>query len=159
MEFEEMREAIFQLDIKFKRLRWSRLYKVMTATEFKMLGLLMKHRELHPEQTGIYASVIAEALRISRPAVSRQLQQMESRGWIRRVTDPDSKRNVFVQLLPEGEESFTRQREDVDRFWQSVCRGEDKESIERIINDVAHVMESVDRELQNIEKQQRSEHE
>jgi DNA-binding MarR family transcriptional regulator len=56
----------------------------------------------YPDTPGIYASTIAKRAQVSRAAVSRQLQQMENRGWILRSTDPNSKRSVFVKLTDAG---------------------------------------------------------
>lgn len=129
---------------RFRRIRWPNMIHGMSRSDFFVMNLLFHHRRHHPEIPGIYASAIAERAQVSRAAISRQLQQLEDRGWIVRHTDPDRKRNVFVDLTEEGMEAIRQQHEYGEQFAHRVFSriGEQRmEEAMQILNELASAME------------------
>jgi DNA-binding MarR family transcriptional regulator len=54
------------------------------------------------ESGGLRLSVLAEALGISRPAVSALVSSLETQGWVRRDHSPADRRGVVVRLTPRA---------------------------------------------------------
>ena len=69
----------------------------MTWGEWKVLGLLRRSPE-HRRSPG-YLAVHAE---LSSGAMTNRLDNLERRGLLRRVDDPDDRRGVFVELTDDG---------------------------------------------------------
>ena len=55
-----------------------------------------------PAQPGVQMSRLARKLEISLPALSKAVQALEERGFVRRVADPASRRNTLVELTAQG---------------------------------------------------------
>ena len=49
---------------------------------------------------------IAQALGLSKPAISRALDRLNKEGFIERITDPNDQRSILVNILPAGWEMF-----------------------------------------------------
>ena len=153
MGYDCMHDELFSMGLRIKRFRWEKLHNEMSCTEFHILGILMRYKKKKPEKIGVYASEIADIMKISRPAVSKQLQQMEDKGWIKRVTDPNSKRNTFVQILPKGETIFIRQRDSIGEFWEKVCRRAGEEQVRNMIDGINSIIDAAQDELDNISEE------
>lgn len=50
----------------------------------------------------------AAALNVSAPAVSRTLRNLEQKGYVQRITDPDDRRSVRVSVTDSGAEALTQ---------------------------------------------------
>lgn len=119
---------IICLGNRIKKAVWPLMFRDISRADFFAMNQIYHYMKDHPESPGIYASRIAAQAHVSRAAVSRQLQQLENRGWIVRQTDPSSKRNVFVSLTEEGKTVIERQHEEGDEFFRRVIDrvGEDR---------------------------------
>ncbi len=88
--------------------RASRLSK--GATELSLLQVVGDDGRLHPSE-------IAERQRVHPSLVTRQLQSLEGRGYVRTGVDPRDHRARLVKLTPAGKRERTRlQKVGVDRF-------------------------------------------
>ena len=76
----------------------------LTHGEYK---LAMHLRYGGPPYTG-KPGKLAKHLGLSTGAMTNRLDNMEKRGLIRRLDDPDDRRGVIVELLPEGREVWER---------------------------------------------------
>lgn len=65
----------------------------------RQLALLM-HVALVPQAHTVRG--LAQALRISKPAVTRALDRLGAAGFLERERDPMDRRSVLVTLTPEG---------------------------------------------------------
>lgn len=54
------------------------------------------------------AGALADALRLSRPTMSKQLVRLERGGLIERTADPDDARAVIIRLSERGAEAHSR---------------------------------------------------
>ncbi len=146
---QELLEQVFFTCMRLKRFRLEPLHTPLAGTEFHILSILRKHREKQPKQIGVYASVLAAMLEVSRPAISKQLQRMEEMGWIERVTDPESRRNTYVRLLPVGEQVCEEQKRLIDDFWECVFQRAGVETVRKMIEGVGGVLDAAQEELED----------
>ena len=47
---------------------------------------------------------------LTQPAITRLVDRLQDRGWVRRQSDPDDGRVVIVRLTPAGQEMYGRLR-------------------------------------------------
>jgi len=47
---------------------------------------------------------------LTQPAITRLVDRLQDRGWVRRQSDPDDGRVVMVRLTPAGQEMYGRLR-------------------------------------------------
>lgn len=135
---------IICLGNRIKKTIWPMMFRDISRADFFVMNQIACHRNHHPEVPGIYASELAARSHVSRAAISRQLQQLENRGWIARCADPHSKRNVFVYLTDEGKAVIENQHAEGDAFFERVINrvGEDRmqEALE-LFRDIVSAME------------------
>ena len=67
----------------------------VTPVQFAVLGLLW-------DRDGVFQHEIAEALHKDRPNVTRILEKMESKGWVKRQKSTQDKRSICVFLTNQG---------------------------------------------------------
>ncbi len=72
----------------------------------RMLLFIHYRKQCHPSQ-------ISTALRLSRPHVASSLKELEEKGLIRRETDAQNRRQVFVTLTEAGEAAFKKSTDDM----------------------------------------------
>jgi DNA-binding MarR family transcriptional regulator len=68
----------------------------LTRADVQLLHTLLDAGE------GIRLGELAERLLVDAPTVTRRVQQLESRGLVRRTTDPIDRRAQLVHLTPAG---------------------------------------------------------
>lgn len=68
----------------------------VSLPQFRALVVLSSHGE--PMRSG----ALATALGVHPSTFSRNADRLEAGGWVRRVENPDSRREVLVELTPEG---------------------------------------------------------
>jgi DNA-binding MarR family transcriptional regulator len=97
---------------------------------------------------GIRPGDLAERLGVDAPTVTRRVQQLESRGLLRRAADPLDKRAQLVQLTATGSRSvdktrsiFRRWMEEVLADWSGSERQQLATLLERFTHDVYSELE------------------
>lgn len=142
MPFEAL--EMICLGNRMKRSMRPLMFREISRADFFVMNQIDHFMKNHPEKPGIYASRIAAQGYVSRAAVSRQLQQLENRGWIARTIDPSSKRNVFVSLTEKGKSVIEHHREEGEEFFRRVIArvGEDRmrQALE-LFRDIVSAME------------------
>lgn len=131
-----------------RHIRWPMLIQGMSQADFFVMHQIYHHMHEHPEVPGIYASEIAARGHVSRAAVSRQLQQLENRGWIARCTDPNSKRNAFVYLTDEGNAVVQRQHKIGEEFFDRVFARVGEERMQEAMSLIREIISAMEAELQ-----------
>jgi DNA-binding MarR family transcriptional regulator len=58
------------------------------------------------ERPGRSTADVAEALRLTKPVISRATQTLEARGWVFSITDRDDRRKVNLTVLPAGHKAL-----------------------------------------------------
>ena len=71
---------------------------------------------------GLTQAAMAEALDISKPAISRALDRLAEFELVRRKTDPQDRRSVLVQRTPTGS-AFFREIKSILRSAASAAEG------------------------------------
>ena len=143
-----------RLGHRFRHIRWDNLFQTMSRSDFFVMNMIYRYQEHHPEIPGIYASMIAERAHVSRAAVSRQLQQLEERGWIARKIDPSSKRNAFVYLTEEGASVVRRQHTCSEQFFDRVFSRVGRERMEEMLQTLDEIADAMETELRRCEGSQ-----
>jgi DNA-binding MarR family transcriptional regulator len=75
------------------------------------VAVLMRLQE-HP----LTNSELAKSRRVTPQAASTLMQNMVERGWVVRSPDPNDRRQVLLQITPEGAEHARAAREQVTRY-------------------------------------------
>ncbi len=106
---------------------WPALWETFVETRHLHLHLLRRdhvspgqHLALRwiREADGVRLSALADALGISRPAVTSLVTSLESRGWARRQHTTTDRRGVVVRITPKAE----RLLREFDRDVAAVVR-------------------------------------
>lgn len=146
----QLMQEWFRVGHRFRHLRWSKLFYGMSRSDFFVMTMIFHHRKRHPEIPGIYASTIAEHAQISRAAVSRQLQQLEDRGWITRCTDPNSKRSVFVDLTDAGLAAIQAQHDYGAQFFHHVFTRVGEQRMTEAMQSLNELLNAMEIEFENL---------
>ena len=67
------------------------------------------NREQH-ETPGITISMLGERLRISRPAVTRMVNDLEEQGYVIKLSARQDRRFVYLMLTPDGRAALAQAR-------------------------------------------------
>ena len=116
----------------------------------QLMVKLMSHQDSHPGQAfclrmlgandGITQRDLAEAMQLSRPAVTTMLQRMEKSGLIVRRADEADQRLTRVYLTDEGRALEDQMRETfasyISQVFDSMSVG-DRRDLERLLGIVA----------------------
>lgn len=97
MAGEIMEERILELMTAFKGLNNSDMLEGCSQSEFNTLVTI---EQIEAEKVNV--NKIAESLKVSMPAVSKTLKNLESKKLIKRKIDVFCRRNTFVELTAKG---------------------------------------------------------
>ena len=92
-----MEERILELMTAFKGLNNSDMLEGCSQSEFNTLVTI---EQIEAEKVNV--NKIAESLKVSMPAVSKTLKNLESKKLIKRKIDVFCRRNTFVELTAKG---------------------------------------------------------
>lgn len=92
-----MEERILELMTAFKGLNNSDMLEGCSQSEFNILVTI---EQIEAEKVNV--NKIAESLKVSMPAVSKTLKNLESKKLIKRKIDVFCRRNIFVELTAKG---------------------------------------------------------
>jgi len=70
----------------------------VTPTEFRVLAFLLGHPE------GVEPSVAADSLHVLRQSMTKLVDTLEQRGYVKRDAHPSDRRRVNLHLQPKGTE-------------------------------------------------------
>lgn len=88
----------------------SRAWRYETNLRLKPFGLNLSMRQvlvqLHRHPDGLMQRDLARKLGIEHPTLVRLLDQLEKKGWVRRVTSADDKRCKFSVLTAKASEQI-----------------------------------------------------
>lgn len=126
----------------------------MSGMDFRIMDIIYHYREEHPDTPGIYSSQIAQKCSVTRPAVSRQIQLLEKRGWVHRTVDPNSKRSAFVDLTNEGREVILRHYEVSKTFHDNVYYRMGEQKMEALLESMRQLTEAMEQEIERMKQQE-----
>lgn len=102
MEGAALQMAFMVAMQRFHRLKFTAAFGDLVPAEFFVLELVHRHREAHPEATGMYVSRLVAQMRHSAPAVSRTLRALQAKELIERSVDNENRRNTFIYITEKG---------------------------------------------------------
>ncbi|MGI8517180.1 MAG: MarR family winged helix-turn-helix transcriptional regulator [Acidimicrobiia bacterium] len=104
---------------------------------------LLAHLERNP-YTDLGPGDLAEALSVSRPAVTRTVNNLEGSGLVRRVGSTADGRSVVVRLTPAGRRAVNRARANRVRTMASRLRGRSERELIQLAQGLRILAEMLD---------------
>lgn len=101
----DLAQKMFQLFYNMARVANWDLLPMMSKSEYI---LLRKINNCHMQNHRLTLSQIAQELKLSSPAISRTVKNVEAKQWIVREIDEDDRRNSFIELTALGSEEITK---------------------------------------------------
>lgn len=95
---------------------------------------------------GMKTSELTERLRITKPATSKILNDMEEKGYINRISNKVDRRVVYVKLTEEGEKFLEEQNNKFENFTYKVVEKmgeEDTDELIRLFGKLYNVIEEI----------------
>lgn len=125
---EELKQSLFRVAGRFHKLHIYSRFQGVSHQEYLILELVGKYMQEHQDRQGVYISELIRIQKTSPPAISRTLRSMEEKGWIKKETDANDRRNTIIRLTAAGEKKRQKAADEVDEFINSVIArlGEDK---------------------------------
>lgn len=110
MEDDKLQKELFQSILRIKKAmgRPSALGSMPQGT-FVVLHAILEHGSKldfidDEELIGMTVSDLSNVLQVSRPAISRTINELENKGFVKRVSTRSDRRLVYVCIAPLGEE-------------------------------------------------------
>lgn len=101
----DLAQKMFQLFYNMARVANWDLLPMMSKSEYV---LLRKINNCQMQNHRLTLSQIAQELKLSSPAISRTVKNVEAKQWIVREIDEDDRRNSFIELTALGSEEITK---------------------------------------------------
>lgn len=79
-------------------------------------------------------SELSESLRVSRPTITSNLKDLEEKGFLTRMINPDNRREVYVTLTREGQLKFEKEIEVLTGLFADWFRILGPEETQHVIN-------------------------
>ena len=134
MTEQEIRKKFLKIGHRFGRMKMLINYGNVSKAEFAVLMTVKRRQEMARKENGVYVSQLAKELKVSSPAVSRMLGNLENKGLIGRDVDKENRRNTYVYLTEQGEEEITETERLLDKALTKVINQMGKEDVEQLLN-------------------------
>ena len=99
-------------------------------TEMQMIGEILANRERGKR---IISSRLAEALGITRSAVSQMVNKLETKGVVRRVPDSRDKKIAYIELSDKARSIYEESRARVNGLLERIVAKLGAEKVEHFI--------------------------
>ena len=86
---------------------------------------------------------LSENLQVSMPTMSGIVERLVRGGYARRVTDTEDRRQVRVELTPQGRSIISQFQQAASRRWQDVLLALRQDEIELFGNVVTKLLNSL----------------
>jgi DNA-binding MarR family transcriptional regulator len=136
-ELDEIAEALPQRAAALSRLFMTRTSVQISRIEAGVLGALSSRPRRITE-------LAAEG--VTQPAITRLVDRLEGRGWVKRDIDPADGRVVLVTLTPAGREVLERLRAE----YRALLHEEMATLPDRDVRTLAQAIEILDRLIQRL---------
>lgn len=144
---------LFTIFYQFQQLQLSVLMpEGISKHDFATL-MCMVHIGNKCENSEVSISMLARALQVSPPAVSRTIRGLEERGLVLREVDAKDRRNTFVKLTDKGENVLRESEQQVSDFTSTVMTNMNQDDLERLLNYLEQFVETANAELEHRKKQ------
>ena len=134
MTEQEIRKKFLKIGHRFGKMKMLINYGNVSKAEFAVLMTVKRRQEMARNENGVYVSQLAKELKVSSPAVSRMLGNLENKGLIGRDVDKENRRNTYVYLTEKGEEEIAETERLLDEKMTKVVDQMGKEDVEQLLN-------------------------
>ncbi len=135
---------LFELKRNIQLQRISSMLQLPPPSE---TGTLLAIKELTQEQPGIRISELAGLLCVSVPTVSRCLQKLTDKGYVKKTLNEKDKRGTYVTLTAEGYALCGQIRQTTNSFLSRVQARLDPAELEQFFSTLDKLYEAVRAEL------------
>lgn len=147
MSEKNLKEEFMRVSHRMRRLNMSHVFSDVSQGEFFALEMLRKFQQRNGDSRGVIVSDLARSLRVSPPAASRTLKNMEEKGLIRREVDKNNRRNTYVFLTEKGMESRDMASKAMEDFTGRVMKRMGDENVEMLISLIQKMTTIMEEEL------------
>lgn len=147
MSEKNLKEEFMRVSHRMRRLNMSHVFSDVSQGEFFALEMLRKFQQRNGDSRGVIVSDLARSLRVSPPAASRTLKNMEEKGLIRREVDKNNRRNTYVYLTEKGMESRDMASKAMEDFTGRVMKRMGDENVEMLISLIQKMTTIMEEEL------------
>lgn len=137
-QLDEIAEALPQRTSALSRLFLARTSVAISRTEAGVLGAL----SLRPRRI----TELAAREGVTQPAITRLVDRLQERGWVKRDTDPGDGRVVLVTLTAQGHEVLDRLRAE----YRALLHEEMATLSDREVRTLSGAIEILDRLIERL---------
>ena len=120
----------------------------LSTAEFYALFAILRLQEAQDSaEPEIRVSSLIETLNLSPQAVSKTLRLLEQKGYCKRITDPNNRRNTLVLITEQGTTLVNRTKSEIARFVEEVTKRMGDENMAefiRLSNQCSAIMQEVE---------------
>lgn len=139
-------------DLPVRRLPVARFNKMVNLTLSRLLKAaasdLSREQEVILRQLrvrdGISQVQLAELVSQDSNNISRTLSLLETRGFVRRTTNPSDRRSQSVEITTGGVEAHEKAFAAIEEYWQASFKGFTKEEIESLSSLMQRMTENLE---------------
>lgn len=139
-----------QVMMDFRKVNLSILTPGLNHCDFvvvKTIYLLSKEK-----QGPVKVSDIIKRTEILPPAISRCLKNMEEKGFVKRETDPDDRRNTHVELTKSGMEIFRQSDARMQMFSERVFEQMGMDNVRKLTEYMRRLLSTAQAEIEKMEE-------
>lgn len=146
-----------ELSASFMRLQKSIFRFTFCGVTHTMMGAMLHIRDLDRGE-GAPMAAITQQMRVSKPAVTRTVQQLVEQGLVERAEDEADRRAVKLRLTEEGRQRMEQVRaaanQNVGRLYERLG-DQDGRELARILNRLSAIAIQLHKEDQSMEETKR----
>jgi DNA-binding MarR family transcriptional regulator len=141
LEVEGIVERIQHLEKRIRKMLDDTLAEFgLNVGEWAVLGSLRRAGEPYRRSPG----QLAKSFGLTTGAMTNRLDKLESAGLVKRLPDPDDRRGVIVELLPEGREVWERAvgaQSTKEQFVASGLNERERKQLNSLLRRMVHAAE------------------
>lgn len=148
-ETEAMLSAMYQIKKFMNDFHSNHHEQLPQMAFFAMMQIEEKATTKEIDGIAVNVSTIADleaVMKVSKPAISRLLKELEQKGYISRIPSSQDKRNIYLSLTKEGSTLLQKQVACMDHrtnLFMEKLGMEDAHALIRILRKIPSVMEEV----------------
>lgn len=160
MEEKTIAEQLMRAQHRFIKAHKRITFPEMRKSEFIVLDMIQRGKIKGKSLEGVSVSELAKNLLVTTPAVSKILRDMEEKGYIKRETDKNDRRNTIVKVTKKGEQARKETCKRMDLLMQNSINRLGEENTEELIRLLNQLTDFINEESLNMKtKKQEEEHE
>lgn len=139
----ELTRRLFETLLLFQKMHMSVILPDnLTKNDYYTLKCIEYIRNENNADNSVSISALANMLRVSAAAVSRNVSTLEERGILLRKRDTNDRRNTYVELTSQGKEILMQAQIEMDNFLNQIVHNMDKEDMEHLIEYLTKIYEN-----------------